>query len=131
MSRQIPRLTLLFGLLLNVAAVGATSPEHFNAERFQALHDRGEPILVEIAADWCPVCAAQEKVLEKLYTRDDIQRIHWFKLDWDAQRRAAKDMGAWRQSTLILFRDGREIDRLVAQTDTGVITGFLVEALED
>jgi hypothetical protein len=47
----IHRLTVLLGLLLVFGASGAASPEDFTAEHFQALQERGEPILVDIAAD--------------------------------------------------------------------------------
>jgi len=126
-----PRMIAVLVLLLAQTAAGAATPEDFNIERFQALQERGEPVLVEISADWCPVCAVQKNVLKELYSKDDIQRVHWLELDWDAQRQAARDLGAWRQSTLILFRGHEEIDRLVAQTDAGTIAELLDKAVEN
>jgi len=124
-------LVALLGLILALSTARAASPKDFSAEHFQALQDRGEPVLVEISAEWCPVCAAQRKVLDDLYTKDAVREIHWLKMDWDAQREAAKDMGAWRQSTLVLFNNGSEVDRLVAQTDADIIASFLGQVLEN
>ncbi|MCC5868759.1 MAG: hypothetical protein JJU27_09615, partial [Gammaproteobacteria bacterium] len=47
------------------------------------------------------------------------------KLDWDAQRSEARALGAPRQSTLFVFRDGKRIGMSVAETDEQRLRAFL------
>lgn len=118
---------LAFFVAVAAFATGAqaATPEAFTTERFETLQREGETLLVEIYADWCPVCKVQEQVLNDLNAEGALEQVHWLKLDWDAQRSMAKELGAWRQSTLILFEGEREIDRLVAQTDAEAIAAFI------
>ncbi len=56
--------TLLVAGLL--ASAWANTAVPFSAEAFKAAQASGGPILVEIHADWCPTCKAQQPILDKL-----------------------------------------------------------------
>jgi len=122
-------------LLLSCAAVAfgianAGPAQPFTPAKLEALQAKGEPVLVDIYADWCSTCAAQEQALKALYADSEaISEIHWLKLNWDQQRQLAERFGAWRQSTFVLFDGDREIDRAVAQTDPQAIKAFLRQAV--
>ena len=52
--------------------------------------------------------------------------------EWDKWGRSdvAKKLGVRRRSTLIMFVDGKEVGRVVAQTDTPSIEGLFKAALQ-
>jgi len=131
MAKRMIRCAALGAGILILGSVRAEPGQTFTPERLSALQRDGETILVEIYADWCPVCKAQEQVLEELHANGELDGIRWLKLDWDTQRESAKALGAWRQSTFVLFRGERMVGRLVAQTDRAVIASFLRKADDD
>src|SRR5215831_8743656 len=57
-------------LVLTVALTSAPAPaaqtSDFDRAQFNAAQQAGRPILVDIRASWCPVCAAQEPIIERL-----------------------------------------------------------------
>jgi thioredoxin 1 len=69
-------------------------------------------VLVEFGADWCPPCRAMAPVLEGI-ARDKAQTLTVLTLDVDRNPRAAERYGALSLPTLILFRDGEPVERLV------------------
>ena len=69
-------------------------------------------VLVEFGADWCPPCRAMEPVLEEI-ARDKAETLTVLKLDVDRNPQTAERYGALSLPTLILFRDGEPVERLV------------------
>ena len=57
-------------LVLAVALTGTPAPAaqtaNFDRVQFVAAQQVGRPILVDIRASWCPICAAQEPIIERL-----------------------------------------------------------------
>ncbi len=53
------------------------------------------------------------------------------RVDWDLYRedQITKDLGVRRRSTLVMFKDGAEIDRVIAQTDSSVIQELFEKAI--
>ncbi len=41
----------------------------FTKEQFAATQDAGKPILIDIAASWCPTCRAQAPIIGDLTSR--------------------------------------------------------------
>lgn len=118
---------LLFVLALANASVTLADErfEPFSAERFQALQSEGREILVEVYADWCSTCRRQGPILEELLGEAQFGKLAALKLDWDAQRPEAQELGAPRQSTLILFSGSRRVGTSVAETDPQRLREFL------
>lgn len=103
----------------------------FTDETFAALQAEGRPILVDIYASWCPTCRQQARILDELLAEDAFAGLVVLKLDWDAQRGRAREFGAPRQSTFIVFRGGEERGRSVADTRKDGIRSLLSKAMAD
>lgn len=113
------------------AAVSAAAPadaatiQPFSATAFEAAQRQGRPILVDVYADWCPVCRAQHEVLSRLLLGRDFKNLAVFRLNFDTQKDARSKFGVRRQSTLIVFRGRKEVGRSVAATDSKSIEQLL------
>jgi thioredoxin 1 len=117
---------LLLALSVTTHASGF---ESFSAERLAALNAEEKPILVEVYADWCSTCRRQSPILDELLSDAEFNDLSGLKLDWDAQREEATELGAPRQSTLILFAGGQQIDLSVAETNPDRLREFLRQAI--
>jgi thioredoxin 1 len=87
--------------------IPTVTDDAFAAEVLEA----DKPVLVDFTAAWCPPCRVMKPVLAELAAdRDDLRVVQ---LDVDADQRTAGDFGVLSMPTFILFRDGREVQRLV------------------
>ena len=68
--------------------------------------------LVDFNAPWCGPCRAQEPILHALDERYD-GRANIVKMNIDENRDLAMQMGIQSIPTLVLFKDGREVNRMV------------------
>ena len=88
--------------------------EPFTQTRLDALNRSGQPVLIAIHADWCSTCKTQERVLQELLPQAEFKRITLLRMDFDQQKEAVRAFGVEYQSTLIVFKDGREVGRSTA-----------------
>lgn len=123
--RSIAAAVLLLSALSATPALAADALQPWSPQRAQTLQSQGKTVLVDVYAPWCPTCRAQAPVLEKLLAEPEFAGIAALRLDWDAQREQARAMGAPRQSTLLLYRDGKRIGLSVAETNETRLRSFL------
>jgi len=69
------------------------------------------PVLVDFYADWCPPCRRLTPLLEKLSKELDGQ-LKIVKLDVD-NTSLAPQFGVMNIPTMILFKNGQEVNRLI------------------
>ncbi len=116
-----------------VALPGAAFAAEFRAfdqAAFAAAQAEGRPILVEVAADWCPTCRAQAPIIRQTAADPAFATMVVFRIDFDRQRDAWRGLGARRQSTLIAFAGARETDRAVGATDQRRIAALMRSAVQ-
>jgi len=70
------------------------------------------PVLVDAWAPWCGPCHMIAPVIDEL-TLDLLGRVRVVKLNVDENPRTAARFGLRSIPTLLVVRDGREVDRLV------------------
>lgn len=101
------------------AATSANAAEQrkFDTSTFAAAQAANRPVLVEVAAWWCPVCASQGRTIKAAIANPAYDKLLVLRLDYDSQKVEWKKLGATKQATLIGFRGNREVGRVVFQTD--------------
>jgi thioredoxin 1 len=119
---------LLAVLLLGwVPVAWAGEARTFSADDFAAAQAAGKPIIVEIHASWCPVCAKQKPILSQL--RDTKYKdLVAFAIDFDSQKDLVGKFGAGKQSTLIVFKGDAEKGRAVGVSDSAAIAALIAKA---
>ena len=118
-------------LLVSLLAVGTAwaGDAAFDAATFDALLKQGKPILINVHADWCPTCKAQEPIVAELLATPELQGITPLRVDFDSQKDVRKRFKAPYQSTLIVFKGGKEVGRSTGETDKQRIAALLRRAL--
>lgn len=116
-------------VLISVStAAAAPGPKPFDASVFKAAQTAGQPIIVEIHADWCAECKAQNRVLDKLGSEPRYSSLVRLRVDYDSQKDLVKAFEARRQSTLIVYKGDQELARAVGITAEDKIRALIDKA---
>lgn len=127
MLKLFRRLALLLPFLISSLAAATDVP--FDAAKFDAMNKQGKPILVSVHADWCPTCRAQAPIVAELLSTPKLKDISAFRVDFDGQKDAVKRFRAQYQSTLIVFKGGKEVGRSTGDTRKESIAALLDKAI--
>ncbi len=85
---------------------------HFNKETFEKALGEGKLMLVDFWADWCGPCQMLGPVIESLAGRYEGKAVVG-KVNTDEEQELAIGFGISGIPTVIFFKDGKEVDRLV------------------
>ena len=128
-------LVLLLIFLLPVVMLGLffvrEKPQVFTelslAEAKAKAVEQDKFLLVDATADWCQPCQVMERT-----TWVDPEVISWIKLnaiaiqvDVDRQRAEAKELNIQAMPTIIVYKDGSELDRVVGYHDAVELLAWL------
>lgn len=95
------------------APLPEVEPLHLDDETFEAMVLNAElPALVDFWAPWCGPCRMVAPMVKDL-AREYEGRAIVAKVNTDQSARMASELGIMGIPTLVLFRDGKEVDRVV------------------
>lgn len=100
---------------------------HLNDENFSKKIEKGVT-LVDFFADWCGPCRMLAPVLEQV-AHDVKGKATVGKLDIDSEQKTAADFQVTSIPTMILFKDGKEVGRLVGLRDADTVKKFVLSAI--
>lgn len=124
------RTLILSAAALALAPVAAIAESiDYTPGSAEAAINAGETVFVDFAADWCSTCRSQERTINALREANPAydNAITFYRVDWDDYGRGefSQALNIPRRSTLVLFRDGVEVTRLVAGTREADIRALL------
>jgi len=83
--------------------------------------------LVDFFAEWCGPCRMMTPILEQIASEKYKDAVI-AKLDIDSEQKTAAQFQVTSVPTLVLFKDGKEVNRLVGLRDADAIKEFIDSA---
>jgi thioredoxin 1 len=87
-----------------------------------------KPVLVDLWAAWCQPCIAMEPTIEAVAKEFD-GKLTVAKLNVDENPELAQSLDVMSIPTMLLFKNGKPVQRLVGLTTKDRLTGVVTAAL--
>jgi thioredoxin 1 len=129
---NLNRRGLLTGLALSflvVSGAQAANKVPFEARAFQAARDSGKPVVLQVAATWCGPCQRMKSAVSQLVERPEFKDVMIFEADYDANKEDLRQLNAYHVTTLVVYRDKKEVERTVGETRPELIEPLLRKAM--
>lgn len=110
--------------------VFAAERSDWDKAKFEKAQKDGRPILVDVAADWCPVCKKQAPIIADLAKKSEYKNLATFRVDFDKQKDVLKTFNVQKQSTLIVFKGSKETGRSTGDSNPESIGKLLATSLK-
>lgn len=112
-----------------VASQFAFAGEPYTQAKFDKLIADGKPVVIDFYAPWCPTCKTQEVILKELALDPILKPIIVLTADYDYDTTAKRLFRVNRQSTFVVFKDGKEVARSTGQTNRQRIVDLFKQSL--
>jgi thiol-disulfide isomerase/thioredoxin len=122
-------------LVLSLAAAGATAAPAalftpYDEASFGKALKSGKFVLVHVHADWCSTCQAQKSALNELLTEPRFKDVVPIVVNYDTDTAFKTTYKTPNRSTILVFKDGKEISRTGGVTSKDDIKAALITAME-
>ena len=101
--------------------------KHLSDENFANEIQKGVT-LVDFYADWCGPCRMLTPILEEVAKQVE-GKATIAKLDIDAAQNVAGQFQITSVPTMILFKDGKEVNRLIGLKNADAVKSFILSAV--
>lgn len=99
----------LFTILFSFTA-SAEIP--YTKEALEKAQSKGERIMLQVYAEWCPVCKNEDKVFNNLKNDETFKSLTHIRASFDNDLQLKKDYQVVNPGTLILFDGKKEVGRV-------------------
>ena len=104
--------------ILGVAAMGLKS---FDSQAFSEALSDDKIIVVLVSGDQCEACSKQESAIDGLSKEAALSHVEFIKADFEKNKDFMTANKVSKQSIILIFKDGEEIERLDGVTDVETI----------
>ena len=115
---------ICFVLAFNTNAIGKETT--YNKKSFDKALSEGKVVVVSSWIKYCTSCASQMKVLEK--AKNDFENIEYFAFDV-TNKEIAQFFNVQYQTTLLIFKDNKEVYRSIGETTKELIYDALKSSI--
>ena len=115
---------ICFVLAFSTKAIGKETT--YSKELFDKALSEGKVVVVSSWIKYCTSCASQMKVLEK--AKNDFDNMEYFTFDV-TNKEIAKFFNVQYQTTLLIFKDNKEVYRSIGETTKELIYDALKSSI--
>jgi len=109
--------SILFTQIVMFIAISAHAEfKSFSKTDYEAAIKSGAPVVIDFHASWCPTCKKQEPLLNEIVGSKGYEKVVALKADFDKEKELKKSLNVSKQSTIVVFKDGKEVGRSVGST---------------
>lgn len=116
------------GILLFSSAVFAAG-QPISAAELADIEKQGKSAVISTHADWCSTCKKQDKVLANLMKDPDYKNVVFYQVDYDNQKDLLKTLKVRSQSTIIVYKNGKEVARATGDTKEAALSKLTRQAI--
>ena len=113
--KKILAIIIIFFTSISLSSAKETN---FKKELFDKALSDGKVVVVSSWIKYCTSCASQMKVLDK--AKNDFDNIEYFKFDV-TNKEIAEFFNIQYQTTLLIFKDNKEVYRSIGETTKELI----------
>lgn len=88
----------------------------FTKADYDAALKAGSTVVVDFHANWCPTCRKQEPILNEIVNMKGYENVVALKADFDKEKDLKKSLNVSKQSTVVVFKGGKEVGRSTGVT---------------
>tara|TARA_B100000965_G_scaffold31184_1_gene23125 strand:- start:53 stop:424 length:372 start_codon:yes stop_codon:yes gene_type:complete len=115
---MIKKILIFIFFIITFSANALEKKTTFNKDLFNKAQLEGKVVVVSSWVKYCTSCASQMKVLNK--AKDEFDNIEYFTFDVRNEE-IAKLFNVQYQTTLLIFKDNKEIYRSIGETTKDLI----------
>jgi thiol-disulfide isomerase/thioredoxin len=121
--KKILVIITIFFVTISLSSAKETT---FKKELFDKALSNGKVVVVSSWIKYCTSCASQMKVLDK--AKNDFDNIEYFKFDV-TNKEIAEFFNIQYQTTLLIFKDNKEVYRSIGETTKELIYDALKSSI--
>ena len=121
--KKILAIITIFFVTISLSSAKETT---FKKELFDKAFSDGKVVVVSSWIKYCTSCASQMKVLEK--AKNDFDNIKYFTFDV-TNKEIAQFFNVQYQTTLLIFKDNKEVYRSIGETTKELIYDALKSSI--
>ncbi len=112
------KILILFFIMFASVATAMDKKTTFDLDSFNQAQSEGKVVVVSSWIKYCTSCASQMKALNIL--KDDFQNLEYFTFEV-TNKEIAKLLNVQYQTTLLIFKDNKEVHRSIGVTNKKAI----------
>ena len=116
-------------LMATLSGLSRAAEMPFDPVHYEAMRNSGMPFAVVFHADWCPICRAQAPVLKELTQSPDFMGVTLFVANFDTEKLLERSLGISKQSTIVVFKNGKEAARSTGDRQYDTLSEILRSAI--
>ena len=123
---MIKKFLILLIILIPINSIASEKKTTFDKELFKKAQAEGKVVIVSSWIKYCYSCASQMKVLNK--AKADFENIEYFAFDV-TNKEIAKFFNVQYQTTLLIFKENKEVYRSIGETTKELIYDALKSSI--
>jgi len=120
------KILFIITIFFTTISLSSAKETTFKKELFDKALSNGKVVVVSSWIKYCTSCASQMKVLDK--AKKDFDNIEYFKFDV-TNKEIAEFFNIQYQTTLLIFKDNKEVYRSIGETTKELIYDALKSSI--